>query len=118
MPRDPKPWFRKDRDAWFVTINGRRYNLGPDRNAAHDRFHELMLSGGECVLGTPKLDNIGLSLFTNGVLRQAPSVISLTALFTARNGSQYSRPLRRTTSSSCWRLMQPLQFWRAEKCAS
>lgn len=20
MPRDPKPWFRKDRDAWFVTI--------------------------------------------------------------------------------------------------
>jgi integrase len=47
MPRDPKPWFRKDRDAWFVTINGRRFNLGPDRAAAHDRFHELMLTGGE-----------------------------------------------------------------------
>lgn len=47
MPRDPKPWFRRDRDAWFVTINGRRYNLGPDRDAAHDRFHELMLTGGE-----------------------------------------------------------------------
>src|SRR5688572_5532314 len=47
MPRDPKPWFRKDRDAWFVTINGRRFNLGPDRDAAHDRFHELMLTGGE-----------------------------------------------------------------------
>lgn len=47
MPRDPKPWFRKDRDAWFVTINGRRYNLGPDRDAAHDSFHELMLTGGE-----------------------------------------------------------------------
>ena len=47
MPRDPKPWFRKDRDAWFVTINGRRYNLGPERDAAHDRFHELMLTGGE-----------------------------------------------------------------------
>ena len=47
MPRDPKPWYRKDRDAWFVTINGRRFNLGPDRDAAHTRFHELMLSGGE-----------------------------------------------------------------------
>jgi integrase len=47
MPRDPKPWFRKDRDAWFVTINGRRYNLGPDRDAAHDWFHKLMLTGGE-----------------------------------------------------------------------
>lgn len=47
MPRDPKPWFRKDRNAWFVTINGRRFNLGNDREAAHVRFHELMLTGGE-----------------------------------------------------------------------
>lgn len=47
MPRDPKPWYRKDRDAWFVTINGRRFNLGPDREAAHTRFHELMLNGGD-----------------------------------------------------------------------
>lgn len=47
MPRDPKPWFRKDRDAWFVTINGRRYNLGPERNAAFDRFYDMMLHGGE-----------------------------------------------------------------------
>jgi integrase len=47
MPRDPKPWYRQDRDAWFVTINGRRFNLGPDREAAHVRFHELMLNGGD-----------------------------------------------------------------------
>lgn len=47
MPRDPKPWYRQDRDAWFVTINGRRFNLGPDREAAHKRFHELMLAGGD-----------------------------------------------------------------------
>lgn len=46
MSRDPKPWFRKDRDAWFVTINGRRFNLGPDREGAHTRFHELMLNHG------------------------------------------------------------------------
>lgn len=44
MPRDPKPWFRKDRDAWFVTIHGRRFNLGPDREAAFTRFYELMLT--------------------------------------------------------------------------
>jgi integrase len=47
MSRDPKPWFRSDRDAWCVTINGRRFNLGPDRDAAFKRFHELMLNGGE-----------------------------------------------------------------------
>jgi integrase len=47
MSRDPKRWSRSDRDASFVTINGRRFNLGPDRDAAHKRFHELMLNGGE-----------------------------------------------------------------------
>src|SRR4051794_20255842 len=47
MPRDPKPWYRQDRDAWFVTINGRRFNLGRDREAAQIRFHELMLNGGD-----------------------------------------------------------------------
>lgn len=47
MPRDPKPWYRSDRDAWCVTINGRRFNLGPDRELAHKRFYELMLTGGE-----------------------------------------------------------------------
>ena len=27
MPRQPRPWYRKDRDAWFVTIDGTRHNL-------------------------------------------------------------------------------------------
>ena len=44
MPRDPKPWYRKDRDAWYVTINGRRHNLGPDRENAFTRFYGLMLA--------------------------------------------------------------------------
>jgi integrase len=47
MPRDSKPWFRKDRDAWFVTIHGRRFNLGPDKEAAFNRFYELMLHGDD-----------------------------------------------------------------------
>lgn len=42
MPRIPKPWFRKDRNAWFVTVRGTRHNLGPDRTAAFERFYELM----------------------------------------------------------------------------
>ena len=45
MSRNPKPWFRKDRNAWFVTVNGSRHNLGPDREEAQRRFHELMLYG-------------------------------------------------------------------------
>lgn len=42
MARTPKPWYRKDRQAWFVTINGERHNLGPDRKTAHLQFHDLM----------------------------------------------------------------------------
>ena len=42
MPRTPKPWFNRERKSWFVTINGVRRNLGPDKKAAHDEFHRLM----------------------------------------------------------------------------
>ena len=42
MARIPKIWFRKDRKAWFVTVRGVRHNLGPDKKAASDRFHQLM----------------------------------------------------------------------------
>ena len=42
MPRIPKPWYRKDRDAWFVTIAGTRYNLGSKKKEAMARFYELM----------------------------------------------------------------------------
>ena len=42
MPRQPRPWYRNDRDAWFVTIDGTRHNLGPERKTAHDLFYQLM----------------------------------------------------------------------------
>jgi integrase len=42
MPRHPKPWYRKDRDAWFVTIAGVRHNLGPKKKEAMARFYKLM----------------------------------------------------------------------------
>jgi len=38
--QQPKPWWREDRDAWFVTINGRRFNLGPEREVVFTRYHE------------------------------------------------------------------------------
>jgi integrase len=42
MPRFPKPWFRKERQAWFVQVDGRQINLGPDRESALKRYHALM----------------------------------------------------------------------------
>jgi len=42
MARSPKPWWWKPRGCWFVQIAGQRHNLGPDRNEAMQRYHELM----------------------------------------------------------------------------
>jgi hypothetical protein len=42
MARAPKPWYRKDRKCWFVTIAGQRHNFGPEKVEAFQQSHELM----------------------------------------------------------------------------
>ncbi|MCY2952654.1 MAG: tyrosine-type recombinase/integrase [Planctomycetota bacterium] len=42
MPHFPKPYFRESRRSWFVQINGHETNLGPDKDAAFLKYHELM----------------------------------------------------------------------------
>ena len=42
MPKFPKPFFRTARQAWFLQLAGKQVNLGPDRDAAFSRYHELM----------------------------------------------------------------------------
>lgn len=45
MARTPKPWWWKARQEWAVTIGGKRYRLGTDREKAMEEFHRLMASG-------------------------------------------------------------------------
>jgi len=42
MAKKPEPWWREDRKAWFVQIDGKRHNLGKEKKAAWQRFYELM----------------------------------------------------------------------------
>ncbi len=42
MSRFPKPFFRPARCLWYVQLAGKQINLGPDRDAAFERYHELM----------------------------------------------------------------------------
>jgi integrase len=44
MPHFPKPFFKKGRGLWYVEIDRRQHNLGPDREQAFARYHELMRS--------------------------------------------------------------------------
>jgi hypothetical protein len=45
MPQFPKSFFRKSRGVWYVQIEGKQHNLGPDQKKAFDRYHELMREG-------------------------------------------------------------------------
>lgn len=44
MPRRPKPFFRKQTQSWYCSINGRQISLGKSREVAFAKFHELMLN--------------------------------------------------------------------------
>ena len=42
MPHFPKPFFKTARCLWYVEINRRQINLGPEREEAFRRYHALM----------------------------------------------------------------------------
>ena len=42
MSHYPKPFFRPGRRLWYVQIQGKQINLGPDEAEALRRYHELM----------------------------------------------------------------------------
>jgi len=42
MPRQPKPFFRKQTQSWYFSTNGKQHPLGRDREKAFRKFHELM----------------------------------------------------------------------------
>ena len=38
----PKPWYPHARGVWYVTIDGKQFNLGPDKDQAFEQYHRLM----------------------------------------------------------------------------
>ncbi|QDT53853.1 site-specific tyrosine recombinase XerC [Caulifigura coniformis] len=42
MPHFPKPFFKRSRGSWYVEIDRKQVKLGPDREGAFRRYHELM----------------------------------------------------------------------------
>ncbi|MBA4190922.1 MAG: hypothetical protein C0467_23280 [Planctomycetaceae bacterium] len=62
MARAPKPWYRKDRQAYFVTIHNTRHNLGSDKKEADRRFHELMAQADATPLPAHAIPTTGLTV--------------------------------------------------------
>lgn len=44
MSRQPKPFFRQQTQSWYFSTGGKQYPLGKDREAAFQKFHQLMAS--------------------------------------------------------------------------
>jgi len=42
MPHFPKPFFKKGRGVWYVEIDRKQHNLGPDKDEAFRLYHQLM----------------------------------------------------------------------------
>tara|TARA_R110002049_G_scaffold4601_5_gene32826 strand:- start:1141840 stop:1142163 length:324 start_codon:yes stop_codon:yes gene_type:complete len=42
MARQPRPYLRKQTKSWYCSIGGQQIRLGKDREAAFERFHDLM----------------------------------------------------------------------------
>jgi hypothetical protein len=57
MPKgSPAPWFRKSRNSWFVTLDGRQVNLETaDRKEALKRWHALALQEPSIAPVAPRL---------------------------------------------------------------
>ena len=48
----PKPWYRKSRGAWFVTLDGQQVKLGKTEEEALKRYHDLMAKPRAPVVAT------------------------------------------------------------------
>lgn len=68
MSRTPRPWWRKDKRCWAVTIDGKRHNLGKDREAAFRKFHDLMANPRKRVIASGSVVAV-IDLFLDWVSR-------------------------------------------------
>jgi integrase len=55
MARTPKPWWNNERNAWYVTVKGKRHRLAESKKEADRAFYSLMVAEGEI---THKQDRI------------------------------------------------------------
>jgi hypothetical protein len=42
----PEPFYRPKKNRWYVEIDGKHINLGPDEEQARVRWHQLMAGRG------------------------------------------------------------------------
>lgn len=103
MARSARPWFWKKRDAWYVTLNGKRVRLAQGRAnkaSAETKFHELMLE----VRANPAADS------------NCPTVVSVVELFLSHAERHYVARSYAERRSILQRFAEAHGFRRIEDC--
>ncbi|QDU30774.1 site-specific tyrosine recombinase XerC [Anatilimnocola aggregata] len=72
--RVPLPFFRKQTASWYVQIKGKQVPLGPDREAAWQKYHDLMAGHREMAPSTPVVEVLDQFLVWVGN-NQAPKTL-------------------------------------------
>jgi hypothetical protein len=54
MPHFPKPFFRPRKNRWYIQLDGKHVNLGPDETEAFRRYHEIMAERKQPLPVTPR----------------------------------------------------------------
>ena len=58
----PQPFYKHSRNTWYLEVDGKQHNLGPDREEAFALYHELMVAHGQGKLGrNPKASQLVLA---------------------------------------------------------
>jgi integrase len=57
VPQFPKPFFRPRKNRWYVQLDGKHVNLGPDKDDAFRRYHELMAAKKRPIPAAPPSDD-------------------------------------------------------------
>ena len=102
MARRAKPWFRKARGAWFVTVEGVQHNLGADKKEAFERFYQLMRQPQKRVVSSQSLVAVVDDVVDETLFQTAKA--SLTILVTSTPAGQLDVLIKNFTSG----LAQPL----------
>lgn len=75
MARDTYPWYRKDRDCWYVWHNGQQVRLQRDKDAAFQLWHRIELGLEEVVTEGPSVATIITAYLSNAQARLKPSTL-------------------------------------------
>ena len=114
MSHFPKPFFKKSRKQWYVEIQRRQICLGPDRDEAFRRYHELMRQPGTRAVNPASFASI-VDAFLEWVKNHRAPAKNVWA---AAGEENFFCPILRTSSTTKNKPNTPIKPWEVKMTGS